>query len=692
MRIDEDDRRTEFIGSEDFDSEKTVLLMDDPDYARTELVRDGDYPGTGHSSELIQGGLKKPERTGSGKRCYRCFKELPEGVTERCPFCGNLNEAVPKVNCHLYPGTVLKDHIIIGEVEGFGGFGVTYRAWDSVLCSMVAVKEYFNSKVVRRAPGEKKVEVQRGKEDRYKLEIERFLQEAKCTAQFRACRNVVYVYDIFEENGTAYMVMEFLDGDTLQKKVRKNGGGLPWQEAVRIIDKVAEAASQLHSKSVIHRDISPDNVFVCKDGNVKLMDFGAATFPGSLETGEMIIKPGFAPPEQYIENGETGPWTDIYALSATLYYALTGIVPEESTNRTGKNDIEKVSGRVPNIPEYLDKAVTRGMDVDIRLRFKSMEQFRNALLHREKVLDSDDLIQKRKKIRGIVLAGALLSIIILGLLLAVNYSSVKGDNLQEETEVVVWVPCEENDTSAVEMYREMSSEFIRDYPKVTVKIEPVLAEDYVSKVKAAHTEAGSCTLICVSEAGDVGYAELGDVFEDLETSAYVLLTDRSIKDRVPLGYKALVGYGNEMAENTGLNASFESFLNGDAKLIVGETKDFYRVQESLPGVYSVIPLSSGDQAFCYTDTWGVAENADSNQKKAAAVLLKYWLGENAQDIMYVQNRNNLPLNKNEIEVYKNVYGELSDVLSVVPSVAVSEAEFEEKKEQLNQERERLFMP
>ena len=243
--------------------------------------------------------------------------------------------------------------VIVGHSIGSGGFGIVYEAWDTHLSAEIAIKEYYPSGMVNRIPGEKDVIVYQGARSvEFKNGMDHFLEEARSMAKFKNCPNIAPVYDYFEENHTAYFTMERMQGMTFSKYLEMCGGKTDEKTAVEIALAVAEALKVIHKEKVIHRDISPDNIFLCQGKTkVKIFDFGAAMFSVQEEKTMtwQILKPGYAPPEQYATRTKIGPWTDIYALGATLYRALTGKVPVESTNRiqeTVKKKQRKKNGRI----------------------------------------------------------------------------------------------------------------------------------------------------------------------------------------------------------------------------------------------------------------------------------------------------------------------------------------------------------
>ena len=211
------------------------------------------------------------------------------------------NRSMSNTRC-LKPGVILKERYKIEEVIGAGGFGITYRAWDPLLQSYVAIKEYYPSGIATRSADSSKVCVPVGQEQReYHRGRIRFLKEAQDVARFQSEPNIVSIYDYLEENDTAYMVMEYLHGCTLKQYIREHGGRLDTDHILHICLSVLDALAVVHKAGMIHRDISPENIFICEDLTVKLIDFGAAkqVYLDGEQTMSVVLKPGYAPPEQY---------------------------------------------------------------------------------------------------------------------------------------------------------------------------------------------------------------------------------------------------------------------------------------------------------------------------------------------------------------------------------------------------------
>lgn len=335
------------------------------------------------------------------------------------------NRSMSNTRC-LKPGVILKERYKIEEVIGAGGFGITYRAWDPLLQAYVAIKEYYPSGIATRSVDSSKVCVPVGNEQKeYHRGLVRFLKEAQDVARFQAEPNIVSIYDYLEENDTAYMVMEYLHGCTLKRYVLDHGGRLDTDHIIHICLSVLDALAIVHASDMIHRDISPENIFICEDLTVKLIDFGAAkqVYLDGEQTMSVVLKPGYAPPEQYAKKDKQGPWTDIYALGATLYFAATGEKPEESFGRALEDMIKPVCVVNPEIPMYLSKVIMQAMSVKIEDRYPTVEAMREALLDganqgevRSIYTIPKSSIPKRylqtgKKLRGIVL---ILILLILG--------------------------------------------------------------------------------------------------------------------------------------------------------------------------------------------------------------------------------------------------------------------------------------
>ena len=279
-----------------------------------------------------------------GKRiCDNCFAEIKSEPCKMCSYKKSLYHPEPGI---LPVGTVLKHRYHIGHVLGRGGFGITYKAYDSQNDVSVAIKEYYPNGIAHRDTGTTQMSVTDSSQtDAFKNGADKFFEEAKTVSRFNGNPNIVNVYEFFYENSTVYYVMEYLEGCDLKYYIKNNGGKISQGKVMTVLNVVTDALVITHSLNVLHRDISPDNIFIQGDGSVKLIDFGAArqVLAEQSKSLSVILKQGFAPLEQYQRKGKQGPWTDIYALGATCLYALTGVIPDDATERIEEPELGNAS-------------------------------------------------------------------------------------------------------------------------------------------------------------------------------------------------------------------------------------------------------------------------------------------------------------------------------------------------------------
>lgn len=322
--------------------------------------------------------------------CMGCMKAFPKGKDKRstCPLCGFSLESYDRAPRCIRLGSILKERYLIGRVLGEGSFGITYIGRDMLLDQIVAIKEYFPINHVSRDMLEEEsdtgntVYVYAGDEDEsYKNGLEKFYNEAKILAKFHGIAGVVSVINFFYANGTAYLVMEYVDGITLKEYIKEHGP-IAGERVLQMIHPVIKALSAIHKTGIIHRDISPDNILVNQKEELVLIDFGSARAERQTMTQSMTVlfKRGYTPEEQYRGRGNWGAWSDVYSLCATMYFMLTGIVPNESIERMIHDDI-KLLRDMPHIrlSATEEDAIMRGMAVKANRRFQSMESLEAAL-------------------------------------------------------------------------------------------------------------------------------------------------------------------------------------------------------------------------------------------------------------------------------------------------------------------------
>ena len=310
-----------------------------------------------------------------------------------CPHCGFVVGTEAEEAIHIEPGTLLHDRYIVGKVLGYGGFGVTYIGWDGKLLQKVAIKEYLPSEFSTRMPGMTQVSVFGGdKSEQFYDGMHKFVEEAKHLAKFQSEEGIVKVFDSFEENDTAYIIMEYLEGETLTEYLKRENT-IPPQKAVEMLMPIMESLSHVHEEGILHRDIAPDNIFITKSGDVKLIDFGASRYATTSHSRSLtvIIKQGYSPEEQYRSRGDQGPHTDVYALAATIYKMVTGKTPPDAMERRAKYEKDNKDMLVPPrklnrmISRNMENAILNAMNVRVEDRTPDIVTFHNELKSEEPV-------------------------------------------------------------------------------------------------------------------------------------------------------------------------------------------------------------------------------------------------------------------------------------------------------------------
>lgn len=345
-------------------------------------------------------------------RCMRCMSQK-DSQQETCPACGfSEKDFVPEKH-HLQPHTILKGQYLVGCALGEGGFGITYIGWDMFLHIPVAIKEYFPSGVVIRDQGQHTVSVFAGKDEESFLQgRSSFFREAQKVAKFDNNVGVVSVKNCFLENGTAYIIMEYISGINLGAYAELHGGKLTFTETLKLLRTPILTLEELHRASTWHRDISPENLMLAKDGKVKLIDFGSAMESDrEKKTRVLMIRAGYSPVEMYSSTGEDGPYSDVYSMAATIYKLITGVTPPPATDRLDNDPLVPPSALgVKDISHAQEAALLKGMAVQVKSRYQTMEEFFDGLYGKNAPAPAPSQHQKRLLI-GIA---ALLVLIMVG--------------------------------------------------------------------------------------------------------------------------------------------------------------------------------------------------------------------------------------------------------------------------------------
>lgn len=533
--------------------------------------------------------------------CMNCFSV--KGQYEVCPYCGYV-EGTPPVQPHcLTPGTILGNHFIVGTVIGFGGFGITYKCYDTTLGIIVAAKEFYPMGLVNRSPGETKVGLLSGeRREQYNVQLKRFFMEAQSVAQFGKAKDIVNIYDYFEENKTAYIIMEYIDGILLKDYLEKQGA-MPAEVALGVIMPIIEGVKKIHSKGIIHRDISPDNIFITDENSIKIFDFGAAQLNSSKEgmAGEKVIKVGYSAPEQYRDKSRQGFYTDIYSVGAILYQMLTGRKPIESTEREHRDKLKSPLELGVKVNSNVDRAVMEAMAVQPELRYQDIRQFEEALRNKRTAEYPKDKIKKRKRKRNWIIASAAALVLAVGVAIAFVKIDTRNPIMEYKLSaavdtLVVWVENEDQKGQLEETFNngfhrgevssdnEKQQEFWNETEKVT-NIDVEVVSDMEEQLKAKPKEQWPDMYITdhVSEEQKTDLISLEDVYQSLDGEKYVYLDEQNYTKyfpaykELPTGLDTLLLYVCELYEKE------ENTLNETPKeaLALEEKEETIRLSELL---------------------------------------------------------------------------------------------------------------
>lgn len=646
-------------------------------------------------------------------RCFQCMREY-DSQYDICPFCGSERDTKQRELYFLPAGILVAGRYEIGAAVGSGGFGITYKAWDHTLSKIVAVKEYFPVGLVNRVPGEKNMIIYSGNRAKECANGKiRFLEEARNMAKFNTHPNIINVYDFFEENNTAYIVMEFLDGINYKQYIRQQGGRVPPEKALEVTRALLTALSEVHKSGILHRDISPDNLFICSDGHIKLIDFGAARFSDVDEavTRSVILKPGYAPPEQYQTKSKQGPWTDIYAAGAALYAAVTGNVPEESVNRVEEDLLVPPEKFCPELPHNLNNAILRAMALQPELRFRNVEEFMDALAGEAVVRDVGKELRKRK-IRRLISIAAVCVIALAGTFVCLHIVNQRkaAAAILEPADIDIWISASSEETMGEEkkLLEAALEEFHGEYPQITIEIQCIPEPVYEETLREAMRQGTLPALFesnCLSVSDYESLNDVSDVFDFIEEGEYFFF-DRypyffPHKKQIPLGFcmpavyyhtivdaerkeagqlaeennflvtkegfftwynlysgkEPLRGFDMQSAVQEGSGAHVsdkEEFLLNQKACLIADTSIYSWIQDNMPGMYEIGFFREEGMAGSFQDCFSISSSASAAEKAAAVQVLVYLLADTAQDIRYVQNGDYLPLNRSVYSAYVEI--------------------------------------
>ena len=629
------------------------------------------------------------------KRCFVCLKEFPDKLN-MCPFCGNVHIPVPKQPIDLKPGTILINRYYLGRSTKSGGFGIVYKAYDMKLETVVAVKEFYPCNIVTRAEGTTDVIVSKKAYQEYKYRKSRFLAEARNLIKFGNHRNIPNAFEFFEANNTAYITMEFLDGEDLSSYLEQNNGKCTVDFAIHTINEVGNALMAMHKEGIIHKDIAPDNIYICNSGTeVKLLDLGAAKLKDYQEdVADITLKPGYSPPEQYDKTSKNiGWWSDVYALGATMYTILTGVKPEESTNRKIEDHVQYPHELNLAISENLSNTIMKAMAVDIHMRFKNVEDFLKAVNGEVEVIPVEKEKKKRKFRRFTGIAVAVAILIAVGFVITFIYDRKVDDQVLMPADIDMWVSVKDGSTEAMAV-ESITRQFHETYPDVNINVTAIPQSNYAAKIADAVSnntlpelfESTDVSYEMLEEATDVsGIINSAQAKECLFLSQYYNYYDNSKK--IPLGIEVPLAYivtsgptkidfsdtyfrnlsdfnidtiavsseYKELVYNafdlTGYNVvGSKKFLHSSKNLcavMLSSTMELDKVRETLTGYEKSCVYYDADKIRCkFTYEWSIG-NGSEDEIKAAKRLLEWMLGNAYQNELMISrcNEGQIPINK-----------------------------------------------
>jgi serine/threonine protein kinase len=314
------------------------------------------------------------------KRCFNCLEDL---TSNSCNNCGFKNSNLKLNNSALKPGTLLDGRYYLGRVLGQGGFGITYIASDEIMGGIVAVKEHYPKAIVQRAPNG--LDVLTDNKTEFNDGLKKFTDEARALAKFKNHPNIVAVISYQRSNNTAYMIMEYVEGRTV-KEILSGGKSLPVKDACEIILQALEGLSACHHQRLIHRDLTPDNIYITTQGKVKILDFGSAreTVEGGENEFTQVLKKSYAPIEQFQHGQGQGPWTDIYSVGASFYRLVVGTPPAQNSVDRLLNDTLKLPSQIKKLPGWnteLENVLVRALKVRPEERYQNVDEFKVDLLN-----------------------------------------------------------------------------------------------------------------------------------------------------------------------------------------------------------------------------------------------------------------------------------------------------------------------
>ena len=658
-------------------------------------------------------------------RCVNCFYEYNEMYTS-CPYCNYKKGSNAGEGVYLNPGTMLKRRYKVGQVIGSGGFGIIYKAWDKERNTVVAVKEFFQSGLVSRVLDSQQIFlVAKSRAEEFFDGKRRFMEEAVRIGEFAGHPNIVSIFDAFEENNTVYQVMEYLQGVTLGTYIEKVNPSI--QEKVDIILRIGDAINALHSCGILHRDVSPDNIMIPHNfpqEDVKLFDFGAARFSvnerDSLQT--RVMKPGFSPPEQYGPGSKQNNQIDVYALGATLYNILTGIMPEESTNRKNGDKLPSPKALNGEIPETISNAVLTAVALEPHLRFESISEFQKALVSKESVLTPNDKMKRLRKKRSKIILSFSACIIIGFAIIGFLFIREIDSTTLPDSSINLLYPISGDEAADSALEKSLNSivdDFKSMYPNVTITKKGIAQDEYADEISRL-LQRGNYPAVFDSTMLDpdtLGSAlDLSSIVGNEERNNCYFLDNYSRhfpdRRRMPTGFTVSALYINRQLcnydragvddintllasmpfaiANRGLSCNDlyiddfksvfgsgyslvgrERFVNDETGAYFSSTSEYQTLLRDMPGRFKLLYVDGESVSAEFNCLWSIMPGSNAEQK-AARRFMQYMLSDNAQHFYHIGGQSGLlPVNKQTIISFSEIYVDFSQFFANIENYSVS---------------------
>lgn len=304
--------------------------------------------------------------------CYGCMNPIEDG-TEICPNCG-YHLGAPHLPSYLAPGITLNDRYIVGKLKSYNGESADYIAFDTITESKVILKEYMPDTLCSREKGSSVIVVNPNCMPQYKTYLSEFVELNKVLSKMRTLNHINAAIDMFGANNTGYVVFDYLEGMTIGEYLKMNAGELDWDEVKKLFPPIFTTLSLVHNAGLVHRGISPENIIITDNGELKLTGFCISDARTANTELASEIYNGYAAPEQYNSNNWQGTWTDVYGISALLYRILTGVVPTEATSRMSNDNLIEPAQLNPNIPRNVSKVIMNGMNMNGEMRIQTITE------------------------------------------------------------------------------------------------------------------------------------------------------------------------------------------------------------------------------------------------------------------------------------------------------------------------------